>query len=260
MSSLPQASSPVLTVKIHGADVPIDADPHLSPAVLEKAVASVPFQEWASTIDKELTVSSLKIQSVDMFGERVGFVKFVAAAAFHGKPVPGIVFMRGGAVAVLVVLRCEGKEWAVCTRQPRLPIGASAFLEIPAGMLDGSGHFSGVAAKEMKEETGIEITDDKLVDMTGIVYGSGAGTSGTRGMYPSVGGCDEFIRLLYYSADVEPSFLKELQGKATGCITEDEQITLDLIPLDELWMRTPDAKTLCALFLHDKLKASGKLS
>jgi hypothetical protein len=58
--------------------------------------------------------------------------------------------MRGGAVAILVVLRCDGEEWALCCRQPRLPVGSGGFLEIPAGMLDGSGHFAGVAAKEMK--------------------------------------------------------------------------------------------------------------
>ena len=31
-----------------------------------------------------------------------------------------------------------------------MPIGWESFPEIPAGMLDGSGHFSGVAAKEMQ--------------------------------------------------------------------------------------------------------------
>ncbi len=42
---------------------------------------------------------------------------------------------------------CEGEKWVVCTRQPRVPIGRSDYLEIPAGMLDDSGHFAGVAAK-----------------------------------------------------------------------------------------------------------------
>lgn len=35
-------------------------------------------------------------------------------------------------------------------------------LEIPAGMLDESDNFSGVAAKEIKEETGISIEHNEM--------------------------------------------------------------------------------------------------
>ena len=34
------------------------------------------------------------------------------------------------------------------------------------GMLDGDGKFSGVAAKELREETGLEVDEQELVDMT----------------------------------------------------------------------------------------------
>ena len=44
-------------------------------------------------------------------------------------------------------------------------------VEIPAGMLDGESNFVGVAAKELKEETGIEITAEKLINMTRLAYG-----------------------------------------------------------------------------------------
>jgi hypothetical protein len=52
-----------------------------------------------------------------MFGPRVGFIKFKARSLvdFGGEDgrleVPGIVFMRGGAVGVLVILECAGKEY-----------------------------------------------------------------------------------------------------------------------------------------------------
>jgi hypothetical protein len=78
-------------------------------------------------------------------------------------------------------------------------------------------------------------------------------------MYPSVGACDEFLRLLYYSRDVTRAELSELQGKATGCMEEGEVITLDLVPLADLWRRAPDAKTLCAILLYEKLVAEGLL-
>jgi ADP-sugar diphosphatase len=171
-----------------------------------------------------------------------------------------------------------------------------AFLEIPAGMLDEhSGEFAGVAAKELKEETGLEIKEDELIDMTALAYGLPAITSAggetavnvnfvthgnrqlfscsslvvqdkasdelsrMRGWYPSVGACDEFLRLLYYFKEVSREEMQKLQGAATGNIEEGEVITLDLIPLDELWRRTPDGKTLAAILLYEKLLAQGKI-
>jgi ADP-sugar diphosphatase len=77
-------------------------------------------------------------------------------------------------------------------------------------MMDGSGHFAGVAAKELEEETGIVVTSDKLFDMTEAVY------PGERGWFPSVGACDEFLRLMYFSVDMSSAELKELRGKTTG--------------------------------------------
>ncbi len=60
---------------------------------------------------------------------------------------PSSFFSLPAAVAILVILECEGAKWVVCCRQPRVPVGRSDYLEIPAGMLDDSGHFAGVAAK-----------------------------------------------------------------------------------------------------------------
>jgi ADP-sugar diphosphatase len=85
-----------------------------------------------------------------------------ADAYVEGKKVPGIVFMRGGAVSILVVLHCGGQRFVLICKQPRIPVGASAFAEIPAGMLDGDGKFGGVAAKELQEETGMIIKEDEV--------------------------------------------------------------------------------------------------
>ena len=43
--------------------------------------------------------------------------------------------------------------------------------EVPAGMLDGSGNFRGVAAEEIEEECDIVISEDELIDMTELAYG-----------------------------------------------------------------------------------------
>ncbi|GAB2209837.1 hypothetical protein Droror1_Dr00027062, partial [Drosera rotundifolia] len=56
---------------------------------------------------------------VDYFGKRVGFLKFKADIIDKetGHKVPGIVFARGPAVAILILLESEGETYAVLTEQ-----------------------------------------------------------------------------------------------------------------------------------------------
>ena len=124
---------------------------------VKAALAAKPFTDWLASVDTtRFTVNSIHFQSVDMFGPRVGFVKFKCAVTdSQGNFIPGIIFARGGAVAVLAILECEGEHHVVVTVQPRLATGSFEFVEICAGMLDGSGNFAGVAAKELDEELGI---------------------------------------------------------------------------------------------------------
>ena len=46
-------------------------------------------------------------------------------ATVDGKPIPGIVFMRGDAIGVLVILECDRTEHTILTVQPRVPQGRS---------------------------------------------------------------------------------------------------------------------------------------
>jgi hypothetical protein len=76
-----------------------------------------------------------------------------------------------------------------------------------------------------------------------------------RGMYPSVGGSDEFIRLFLFKENVTHEKLVELEGKLTGAAEEGESICLKLVKLSELWKFTSDAKALSALALYRELFA-----
>ena len=263
------SSPPALT--IHGTLVAVTAAPSIN---LAAALSFTPFVEWAAAVDPALLVSAIHFSDLDMFGgSRVGFLKFTATATYHGRRIPGIVFMRGGAVSILPILSCGAEKWVLCCRQPRLAVPHAAFLELPAGMLDGSGQFSGVAAKEMEEETSLVMGEADLIDMTALAYdgvaakdtAGGVGTAPSwtgggphpRGVYPSVGACDEFLRLMLFRKEMSLSELEALRGKATGCMEDGEVITLELVPYDELWRRAPDAKTLCSLYLYEKLCRAG---
>jgi 8-oxo-dGTP pyrophosphatase MutT (NUDIX family) len=168
----------------------------------------------------------------------IGYTKTDGSAGV----VPGVAFLRGSAVAILVILRCGGTEHVVLTIQPRVPIADPAYIETPAGMMDGDSNFAGKAALELKQETGLVITDREMRRLGKIV--------------PSAGGCDETIELFLYKADVSAEKLAELQGKATGELSENEDIVLAVRSLRDVRAAIldgaiTDAKLVSALYYYD---------
>jgi ADP-sugar diphosphatase len=173
---------------------------------------------------------------------RVGFVKLKADVTVEGKRVPGICFLRGMGVGMLVSLLCKDtkQEYCVLVQQPRIPVGEGAMLELPAGMLDDSGTFTGVAAAELKEECGLTIQESDLTDLTELAYNE----AGFRGVCPSAGGCDEYIRLLYCQFESSQDEINNMQGRLGGLRDHGEVITLRVEPLKEVWKICCDAKAI----------------
>jgi ADP-ribose pyrophosphatase YjhB (NUDIX family) len=139
-------------------------------------------------------------------------------------------------------------------------------VEIPAGMVDSSGSFSGKAADEIKEETGLEVRENELLDMTKLALQDvqpdfpSATVSLQDAMYPSPGACDESITLFLCQKRLTRRNLQNLEGKMTGLEKEGEKIRLKLVPLNRLWKDAArDGKALAALSLYDNLKGEGKI-
>ncbi|CAO3636271.1 unnamed protein product [Cunninghamella echinulata] len=202
-----------------------------------------------------MEIKDILIQNVDEFGlGNIGFIKLKANIQYKatGKNVPGIVFMRGGAVSVLLILQSDDpskEDKTILTLQPRIPIPHYSFPELPAGMLDDSGDFTGTAAKELYEETGLKIKDEELIDLTELAYGDQ-----WKGVYPSAGGCDEFLRLFLCRKKMKQQDIDDLEGKLTGLRHEGEQIKLKLVSLKDAWKQSCDMKLLSSLTLYHSLK------
>lgn len=134
-------------------DVKRDLPSDLSKEELESFPA---YKTWFAALQKTLEAQfspehpyhqnpyklrSIDIQSVDRFGKgRLGFIKLKAdVSADDGQKFPGSVFMRGGSVAMLLVLTAESKnassgngdseadEYVILTVQPRIPAGTLTF-------------------------------------------------------------------------------------------------------------------------------------
>lgn len=223
--------------------------------------------------EKKFVVADIIIRGIDMFGPRVGFVNLkINVTDEAGAFLPGIVFMRGGSVGVLTLLKCKSESvynhenlrkrklgdvslkydyYIVLTSQARIPVGESECLEITAGMLDGSGNVAFIASKEMKEELAIDIDSKKLIPLTEAIYEDG------RGMYPSPGGCDEDIHLFAYCKEVNRDELETFNGRLTGLREEGEKISLKLVKYEEAHRFSRDSKLLSAMFIYEKLYPNG---
>lgn len=157
----------------------------------------------------------------------------------------------------------EDEKQVILALQPRIPAGSLSIAELPAGMLDDSGTFAGGAAKEIAEETGLEISASDLINMTELAIPGASSDSDERlqqAVYPSPGGSDEFIPIFLWQKRVPRSQLKEWQGKLTGLREHGEKITLTLCPLDQVWRHGGrDGKTLAGWALYQGLRQEGKV-
>ena len=157
----------------------------------------------------------------------------------------------------------EDEKHVILTLQPRIPAASLSLAELPAGMLDDAGTFAGGAAKEIKEETGLEVPFNELINMTELALCST--TSNTeehlqKGIYPSPGGCDEYVPIFLWQKKIPRNQMKEWQGKLTGLRDHGEKITLILCPLENVWRHGGrDAKALAGWALYEGLSKEGKL-
>ncbi|PQE05653.1 NUDIX domain-containing protein [Rutstroemia sp. NJR-2017a BBW] len=219
--------------------------------------------------DAPYALRSIKIQSIDRWGQRIGFMKLSSEITNDkGEHLPGDIFLRGPSVGMMVIVQpddvkdADAERWVVMTVQPRPASGSLAFVELPAGMVD-DGTFKGAAAREIQEELGWTIPEDQLTNLSEAAIDDKANEEGEvlpRAMFPSAGGCDEYIQIFLHEKKISRKELEETKGKLTGVRDHGEKITLKLVKLDELWKEgARDSKSLTAWALYDGLKRSGKV-
>lgn len=232
---------------------------------------------------KPFQLKKITINSCTKFGSKIGFLKVTANVSNEdGILLPGVAFLRGASVAMLVVLIPDDQPAGVSdeayvplTVQPRIPTGSLGFVELPAGMMDGERNFSGAAAKEIEEELLMVINENELINLSDKAAeirrlknkpkpGQPPSAAAPEvelpfAMYPSAGGCDEYIKIFCHERRVPRSTLEGWKGKCTGLRNKGEMISLKLVPLEDLWFEGGmDAKALAAVTLYTEYKKSEK--
>lgn len=219
--------------------------PHLE-SKMEAIMKAPKFTKWLDSINpEEIDLQVFTITDVDFFGppqpNKLGFVKGTGVALDKecGERIPAIVFIRGGAVAVLIVVKIKetGKKYVLLCKQLRFPCGG-ALVEACAGMIDSdTKNVVGVVFKEVNEETGFVITEQSLIELGQII--------------PSGGGCDEIIHLYAWETEITEEEFAEKQQKVFGDPNVYERIKLifyDFDEFDDFVDGIGDVKAVCSKF------------
>ncbi|MEI7777009.1 MAG: NUDIX domain-containing protein [bacterium] len=232
---------------------------------VDLVLSSPLFQRWTKSISRSLKVKSILIQSADVIRregrEYVLFIKLQAEIfSSEGRKLPGVIFLRGDAVGILVVLEDENKQSHIVLVKGSMPaLGDAFYLQMPAGMTDGQNNIRAVAIREGKEETGINFEDGgELFNLGNLLCLPGA-NRGLLGLSASPGACDEKIHLFVYRKKVSRDFINSLDGRITGLPGDLEHLKLKVIRFEDLPLETYDMKTLLAYFMYGQALHRGLL-
>jgi len=197
------------------------------------------FKDWLEKMDKRFVIKKILVQAVDKrYDGGLLFAKLrTDVVDIHGNLIHGALFMRGVAVAMLIVLKANGQKWVVLISQPRFPTGVYESVEIPAGMMDGKRDFAGTAAREIGEEVGIKVSAEQLVYLDEY--------------FSSCGGSDEVIKLFSCEIEMSKEEIEKLHGKITGVKHENEELRVIIVPFDDLPRHTRDPKSLLAFACYN---------
>lgn len=210
---------------VHGIKV-VAEHAHLDPK-LEAICQSPKFVSWIANLiqENQISMQEFHVTDVDFFGPvnplKLGFVKGfgIASNSITGDPIPAIAFIRGDAVAVLIIVNVveTGQKYVLMCKQLRFPCGA-AKIEACAGMIDADATVIGVVFSEVREETGFIMVESDLISLGKIT--------------PSAGGCDEAIHLYAWETTITQEEFREKERRVFG-EGAYEKIKLIFYPYDE---------------------------
>jgi ADP-sugar diphosphatase len=203
-------------------------------AVLDMASKSQSkLAKWLNTCESNnIKIKSIYIDAVTMFGPTPGFIYLTADASNStGDKLPGTVLIRGDAVCCLLIIKNSdtNEHFMVGVEEIKVPVGKS-IIQTPAGMMDSSNNFKGKIIDEIKEETGITISND-LVQFTDIHRLQPNKLIQFDGFYPSQGGCDEYIHVYAYYVEMNTEQLSSIDNKLLGNVYEHEMIKVKILQL-----------------------------
>lgn len=177
-------------------------------------------------------------------GEALFALLMLDATTPEGNKIPPICFMKGEVLCVLVCLIDEltKEKYLLLVKQRRICDGSMTY-EHPAGMLDSESDAYKVGAKEVWEETGIEVGKNQLIKLLDIPA------------YPSSGTSDEAMYYFYCEIELPKEKIMAYDDQFMGEASEHERIVTCVLPFVEGHRLINNVNGLLLDFLY--LKAVG---
>lgn len=174
-------------------------------------------------------------------GEVLFSLLMLDATSVEGDKIPPLCLLKGEVVSVLVCLIDEKtkEKYLLLVRQRRIANGDFIF-EHPAGMVDGSQTPLAIAIQEVREETGIELSEKDLVNLTP-----------DSPLFPSTGTSDEAMYFFYCEIELSYSKIMSYDDNKMGVISESERITTYVKPFAEghRLILNSNGRLLCFMYL-----------
>ena len=147
---------------------------------------------------------------------------YTDATTPEGNKIPPICFIKGEVVCVLTCLidQQTKEKYLLLVQQRRICDGSMTY-EHPAGMLDSESDAAAVAAREVWEETGIEVSADSLVQLY------------KDPCFPSTGTSDEAMYFFYCELEMTSQKIKSYHDKEMGLLSDHEYIKTFVVPFVE---------------------------
>lgn len=156
-------------------------------------------------------------------GEVLFSLLMLDATTPEGDKIPPICFLKGEVVCVLICLIDESTQdkYLLLVKQRRIAEGGYTF-EHPAGMVDGTQTPLEIAVQEVREETGIDISETDLVNL-----------SAEKRLFPSTGTSDEAMYFFFVELTLPLEKIRSYDNKNMGSDYEFERITTHVVPFVE---------------------------
>lgn len=193
----------------------------------EKLEDAAKYKAWRESLTqnriKVNNVEPLHIQRAGKDGSVLYALLTIDADTPEGNKLNPICFLKGDAVSILVVLIDEQTDdrYVLLVKQRRICDGAEQY-EHPAGMIDEDDESPvDVAARELGEETQLEVSPEELVPLF------------DKPLYSSTATSDEALYLFYLERRMPLAAIRAMHGRQTGEEGENEHTQLYIATLSE---------------------------
>ncbi len=196
---------------------------------------------------KKLTENNLTINHIDEkftrrnhLGEVLFSTVLLDATDPDGRKIPPLCLVKGEVVCILVCLidNATQEKYLLLVKQRRIAEGAYTY-EQPAGMVDGTKTPEEIALQEVREETGIHITAEQLIDLS----------KGKR-LFPSTGTSDEAMYFFACEIYLSKTEIEKFENQKHGEAGENEHITTHVFPFAEAHKKINNTNGLLLNYLY----------